>query len=297
MGQSDRYVYLLVDTTDLGGPGQGTFYIGKGTGARFLDHFDEAEFVKRELEAAAAALRAATASNDDATAESGQQTITTDDHLLSKAEKIAELLERPDSIRVDILRRDLTEDAAFLVESAAIDLLGVENLTNNLQGHHSQRQPLKAFLLHAAAREVPLTDVAVIVPVSGIWAPGDKLEGLSSLDGAAVWENARHAWKVASDVRDIIRRLARSADPARLLAVHTAKLEDGTRTVLSGIVMGEWLLDDTHDTPDGVEFLRSRAESPRRYLFQRLLTSDGSAPMRNQEGVRYSDALNALRYT
>lgn len=293
MGSSDCYVYLLVDTTDLDGPGQGVFYIGKGTGARFLDHFDEAEFVKRELEAMAAALRAAAADDNAAPAEGAQMTITRNEHLLSKAEKIVELLKRPGSIRVDILRRELNADSAFLVESVAIDLLGVENLTNDLRGHHSQRQPLKAFLLHAAAREMPLTDLAVIVPVSGIWAPGDKMEGLSSLNEAAVWENARHAWKVASDVRDIIR----GDEPVRLLAVHTAKLEDGTRTVLSGIVMGEWLLDDTQDTPEGVEFLRSNAECPRRYLYQRLLTSDGSAPMRTQEGVRYSDRLNALRYT
>ncbi len=76
------------------------------------------------------------------------------------------------------------------------------------EDNHSQRQPLKAFLLQAAVREVPLTDVAVIVPVSGIWAPGDRLEGLSSLDEMAVWENARHYWAaVASDVRQTERPL------------------------------------------------------------------------------------------
>lgn len=295
MTQSDCYVYLLVDTTDLNGPGQGALYVGKGTGARFLDHFDEAEFVKAELEAAAEALRAGAEADDAAASEVAQQTASRD-ALLPKADKIAMLQKRPGTVRVDILRRDLTEHEALLVESAAIDLLGVGNLTNDVRGHHPQRQPLKAFLLQAAARDVPLTDVAVIVPVSGMWAPGDRLEGLSSLDEAAVWENARHYWAVASDVRDIIRRLARSAEAVRLLAVHTANLEDGTRTVLGSIVMGEWLLEDTHDTARGVEFRRSSAACPRRYLHHRLLASDGVTSVRTQQGVRYSDALAAMRH-
>jgi hypothetical protein len=137
---SDCYVYLLVDTTDLSGPGQGFFNVGKGTGARFFDHFDEAAFVKRELEAAAEALRAAAAADGVAPSESTPEMISREG-LLPKAERLAELLKRPGTVRVDILRRDLTQAEAFLVESAAIDMPAAAQSRRLLKAAASGRKP------------------------------------------------------------------------------------------------------------------------------------------------------------
>jgi hypothetical protein len=91
----ESYVYVYVDP-DTEKP----FYIGKGTGDRFLAHLD---------------IQPGTA----------------------KGDKINEIKGRGKEPRIDILRWGLTESEANLVEAAAIDLIGKENLVNLKAGHHS----------------------------------------------------------------------------------------------------------------------------------------------------------------
>ncbi|MFG2703152.1 hypothetical protein [Streptomyces sp. NPDC048386] len=283
---SDYYVYRLVDTATPVGPGQGAFYIGKGRGSRWADHVKEVALLNAE-KTLELLRRAATDSRVDLADP-------------SKAERLAELLNHPGRLRVDILARDLPQHVALSVEAAAIDAIGVEHLTNRVRGHHSACQPLRALSLSDQAQKVPLTDVAVIVAISGIWAPGDYLEGLSVLDDDKVWMNARQAWPLAGDVRAIIEQRAASYAPVRLLAVHTARLQSGTATVLGGIVMGEWYVGGTrlHSSQGGTRRWRFEAHQSApepRYLHQRLLTTNGRADFRFNQGAVYSGALHALR--
>ncbi len=90
----DSYVYIYVDPET-----EKPFYIGKGTGDRFLAHLD---------------VQPGTA----------------------KGDKINEIKGQGKEPRIDFLRWGLSEAEANLVEAAAIDLIGKENLVNLKSGHH-----------------------------------------------------------------------------------------------------------------------------------------------------------------
>ena len=95
------YVYLLVDPRD-GKP----FYVGKGTGGRCFSHVGEAHKPSRDSK--------------------------------GDYEKLATIRGIEDAghrVSIEILRHGLTEDEAFHVESAAIELLGFSDLTNRVVGH------------------------------------------------------------------------------------------------------------------------------------------------------------------
>ena len=76
------------------------FYIGKGRGNRVFSHLDDTS--ETDKVAAIASIR-----------ESGREP------------------------RIDILRYGLNEEEALLVEAAAIDLIGLSKLSNQVAGHHS----------------------------------------------------------------------------------------------------------------------------------------------------------------
>lgn len=54
-----------------------------------------------------------------------------------KIRKIKEIQSRGKEPLIEILVHGIDEDVAFKVEAAAIDLIGIENLTNAQRGHHS----------------------------------------------------------------------------------------------------------------------------------------------------------------
>ena len=81
------------------------FYVGKGKENRVFDHLSD----KNEKE---------------------------------KAKKIEEIRAEGHEPDIDILADNLDEDTALKIESAAIDLLGVENLSNVQRGHNHQRCPI-----------------------------------------------------------------------------------------------------------------------------------------------------------
>ncbi len=97
--QLDYYVYFLRD------PGnKEVFYVGKGKGNRVFEHV-------------ACALADATESD--------------------KLERIRAIEKSGKSIEHFVLRHGLTEGAAFEVEAAVIDFVGISNLLNLQAGHYS----------------------------------------------------------------------------------------------------------------------------------------------------------------
>lgn len=95
------YVYLLIDPRD-----GVVFYIGKGTANRCFAHLIEARKTSADI---------------------------VGDY--SKLARIREIEAAGEAVRIDILRHSLTEHEAFLLESAAIELLNLHDLTNRVAGH------------------------------------------------------------------------------------------------------------------------------------------------------------------
>lgn len=70
---------------------------------------------------------------------------------------------------IEILKYRLTEPEALLVESVAIDLLNISNLTNRVRGHgakHGGRALAKDIAIQFAARRVEVTHPAILINVS-----------------------------------------------------------------------------------------------------------------------------------
>lgn len=101
----DYYVYFLQDprTDDV-------FYVGKGNGNRVFNHLDCA--------------------------------IETDG-VTEKLDTIKAIIEAGQKPRHYILRHGLSEQAAFEVEAALIDFIGVKNLSNLQSGHYSSDYGIK----------------------------------------------------------------------------------------------------------------------------------------------------------
>ena len=94
------YVYLLVDPRD-----DRIFYVGKGTGGRCFSHIYEARKTSKD-------------SRRD----------------YEKLATIRAIEEAGEDVRIEILRHYLTEDQAFHLEAAAMDLLEFSDLTNRVVG-------------------------------------------------------------------------------------------------------------------------------------------------------------------
>jgi len=96
------YVYALVDPRD-----DKIFYVGKGTNNRAFDHLK----------------------GKDSKGIKGSKRIL-----------IEEIIKSGKAPRIDIIRHGLAdEQTAFEVEAAIIDVIGLDKLTNEVNGHHRER--------------------------------------------------------------------------------------------------------------------------------------------------------------
>lgn len=130
------------------------FYVGKGKGSRALAHLK-------------------------ATAET------------EKVKHIAELRKLGLEPVIEILKYGLTKRQALLVESAAIDLLGIDQLTNRVKGHHASengRGLLREIVQELDAKEVTITHRLILINIRQLYR-----HGMSPLE---LYDATRSAWKV-----------------------------------------------------------------------------------------------------
>lgn len=261
---NDYYVYLLVDHDPKGKTPDDIFYVGKGRNSRALHHVLEyVHALERQEEAEALANHAAALG----AAEPADQV---EEH--AKVLRIAELRQAGRQVRIDVLRAGLTSAVAYAVESSAIDVLGVGNLTNKVAGHEHFRAPATAVERMLTATDVPIDEPALQVTVAGLWG-GASIAGLvDATDDDVVWENARQSWSLGQSRRDAIADAAQAGKPILLVAVSK-----GPTQLWGGIILGVWELAGTrpggprsHLKADGVtvetpgwEFLRIDEESDR----------------------------------
>lgn len=131
------------------------FYVGKGVGGRCFEH-DYAEEGAR------------------------------------KAARFAEIKAAGLEVKVDIIRHGMaTKEEAFLVESAVIDVYGIENLTNKVKGHGSidfGRASLAELAARYAPEEAEILHRVVFVKLAETYRKGMPAEEL--------YESARGVWNL-----------------------------------------------------------------------------------------------------
>ena len=121
-------------------------------------------------------------------------------------------------MRHELLRFGLTERAAFEVESAAIELLGLTELTNIVAGHHigerGRMSTDEAISLFDAPRLETIHEPAVLIRIPNRWYPAMQAQDL--YDATRGWwrlgprrENATVAFAVSKGVIRAVYRIDR----------------------------------------------------------------------------------------
>jgi len=131
------------------------FYVGKGKGRRMLAHLN------------------ATSATE-------------------KVKRIAELRKIGLEPVIEILKYGLTKREAFLVESAAIELIGVDQLANRVKGHHAGengRGLLRDIVNELGAKEVKITHPVILINIRRLYR-----YGMSPID---LYDATRGIWKAA----------------------------------------------------------------------------------------------------
>lgn len=170
------YVYLLTDPRD-----NSIFYVGKGAGNRCFDHVAEARRTSAD---------------------------TVGDY--SKLARIREIETAGAMVRIEILRHGLNEREAFLVESAAIDL--VEDLTNQVAGHDAADRGRMTVadvnsVYGATPVEIDPDHCVVLIRIAETFERG--------MGDDALYEKTRKWWKVGPGRR----RLGTRGAPRWAMAV------------------------------------------------------------------------------
>jgi len=133
------------------------FYVGKGKGNRMFNHM----------------------------AESGDS---------AKVTRLKELKQLGIDPRIELLKYGLPqEEQALLVESAAIDLLGVDQLTNRVRGHWSRfgnRDPVEQVVAELNAREVKIKHPSILINISNSFTP--------NLTPHELYDMTRSAWRISA---------------------------------------------------------------------------------------------------
>lgn len=129
------------------------FYVGKGKGNRIYSHLDDSEDCE-------------------------------------KVKRIADIRKLGLEPVLEILKYGLSEREAFLVEAAAIDLLGPDDLTNCIKGHGAGngRGRLNEIIQELDAEEVTITESVVLINISQLYRYG--------MTAGELYDATRGVWKV-----------------------------------------------------------------------------------------------------
>jgi len=156
------YVYLLIDPRN-----NKIFYVGKGKGNRINQHLLGALY--------------------DNTKET------------EKIKRIREIQNAKLEVKHAVLRHELTDKEALEVESAVIDVLGKDNLTNIVKGHNSEDKgimKLEDIKIKYEAEEANIEEPAILININNLYQ--------RDMSEKEIYDATRKSWKVSiSHVSDI----------------------------------------------------------------------------------------------
>ncbi len=148
------YVYLLIDPRD-----DKVFYVGKGKGNRINQHLLGA--------------------------------LNTETTATEKIEKIRAIKNAHLDVEHVILRHALTEKEAFEVESAIIDVLRKDTLTNLITGHNSEDKglmKLEDIKIKYEAENITLKEPAILININNLYQRDISRE--------ALYQATRKSWRI-----------------------------------------------------------------------------------------------------
>jgi hypothetical protein len=149
------YVYILKD------PRTSTiFYVGKGTGSRVFQHVEGALLSPL---------------------------------MSDKLNLIREIHNEGFTVEHYILRHELTQDQSYEIESACIDLLGLDYLTNAVKGHNSWERGLKTvneINQHYDAKIIEIVEPTIIININKLYK--------RFMTNDELYEVTKQAWKLGT---------------------------------------------------------------------------------------------------
>ena len=99
-----------------------------------------------------------------------------------KLDRIREIHGAGHQVEHQLLRFGLTDRAAFEVEAAAIQLLGTDELTNKVEGHHVWRRGRMATDIAISLFDAPpapeITERVILFRIPRLWSPEMSAEEL-----------------------------------------------------------------------------------------------------------------------
>lgn len=148
------YVYLLIDPRD-----KKVFYVGKGVGNRIYQHVLGTLKDYRETK---------------------------------KNNRINEIKNLGLEVEHKVLRHGLDEKEAFEIESAMIDFIGMENLTNAVKGHHSEERGIATIneikVNYEAEKLIP-EEPLLLININNLY---NKMMTTNE-----IYEATRKSWKIS----------------------------------------------------------------------------------------------------
>jgi hypothetical protein len=144
-----------------------TFYVGKGTGNRIFQHLDCAV----------------------------SDSITSD-----KLSLIREILRAGLEVEHYILRHGLSEEQALEIESACIDLLGLDSLTNQAKGHNFWERGLKTvdeITQQYDAIAITIAEPAIIININRLYK--------RFMTDHELYEATRSSWVIGAERRKTLK--------------------------------------------------------------------------------------------
>lgn len=220
------YVYVLRDPRN-----SSIFYIGQGVGNRIFQHVFCA--LKTDIES-------------------------------DKLNLIREIHNLNMEVEYYILRHGLLKEQALEVESACIDLLGLENLTNIVKGHNNWERGLKTIdeiVQLYDAKTIIVEEPAVMITINKVYRRFMTAEEL--------YNSTRSSWKIAhwriskikyaiASFRGIVREVYTVED--------WHKTEDGKRWCFTGKV-AESEIRDKYINQSLENYIKKGSQNPIRYSF------------------------------